>query len=93
MLAVEILVVEFLAVDGFAASAVASSKISSLEHETWDDTMERRALIAVAFFTSAKSTEVGGASRRNAVVELEDYCCWGTTIHGYVEIDIGGLRV
>jgi hypothetical protein len=38
--------------------------------------MERRALIAVAFLTSAESPEIGGASWRNAIVEIEDYPGW-----------------
>lgn len=43
MLLLKVLVFEFFAVDRFAARAIACRKISSLDHETFDDSVEARA--------------------------------------------------
>lgn len=43
MLQLEVFVFKFLAVDRLSASAVASGEVSSLNHETLDDTVEARA--------------------------------------------------
>jgi len=50
---VKALVLEFLAVDGFPSSPVMISKVTSLAHESPDDTVETGPFVAKALFTGA----------------------------------------
>ena len=50
---------------------VSAGEITTLEHEGWDDTMERAALVAKALLSSAESTEVLGSLGDYIIVELE----------------------
>ncbi len=66
----EVLISELAAVDGLATSAVALGEIAALSHEAGDDSVEGRSLIverlalgARSFLTSAESAEVFGGVR------------------------------
>lgn len=50
---------------------VSAGEITTLEHEGWDDTMERAALVAKALLSSAESTEVLGSLGDYIIVEFE----------------------
>lgn len=43
MLLLKVLIFELFAVDGFAACAIACREISSLDHESFDDSVKARA--------------------------------------------------
>ena len=53
-LQVEVLVLEFPAVNTFSSSSVSSSEITSLDHEIWDDSMERTSGISETAFQNNK---------------------------------------
>lgn len=50
---------------------VATGEVTTLEHELWDDAVERRAGIAEALLASAKSAEVLSGLWDNIIVEVE----------------------
>ena len=51
VLQLEVLIFKLVAVDALAASAVLVGEITTLAHETWDDTVERAPLVAKSFLT------------------------------------------
>jgi hypothetical protein len=53
VLELEVLIGELLAVDGLAASSITLGEVTTLDHELLDDTVEGRALIAVALLASS----------------------------------------
>jgi len=71
VLQLEVLIGELLAVNGLATGAVAAGKVTTLEHETGNDAVERRALVTESLLASAESAEVLSGLGHHAVVEVE----------------------
>jgi len=67
----EVLIGELLTVDGLATGTVSAGEVTSLEHELWDDAVERRTSIAESLLASAESTEVLSGLWDYVIVELE----------------------
>jgi len=70
---------ELHTVDRFTTSAIPSSEVAALQHEIFDNAMERRASVEQRYslasdtpLTSAKGTEVLGGARHQVAVKLED---------------------
>ena len=63
MLQSEVLIRERLAVNGLSHNTVVAGEVTTLAHESRNDTVERRGLEAKSFFACAKSTEVLGSRR------------------------------
>lgn len=57
-------------VDALSTSTVASSEVTSLKHESRDDSVERGALVSETRGTSAQLSEVLGGLRHDAVGEV-----------------------
>lgn len=77
---------KLLAVDGLATCAVAPGEITALEHEVGDDTVEGRALVAVAMLASRELAEVGGSLGDYIVVELEGDAAGLGAVNGDIEL-------
>ena len=58
MLQDEVLILRFLSVDGPSASAIMECEVTTLAHESWNNSVKRRTLIAQSFLSSAQSTKV-----------------------------------
>ena len=58
MLKGEVLIGELVSVDGLSSSTVVVGEVTSLAHESRDDTVEGRSSKAESLLSSAKSTEV-----------------------------------
>ena len=71
MLYLEVLVPKARAIDAHAAGSIAIRHVAPLCHETGDDSMEARALVADAALAGAKAAKVAGSSGHNLVEELE----------------------
>lgn len=55
MLELEVLIRKLLSVDGLATSSVSVGEVTTLDHELLDDTVEGRALVAIALLASSQS--------------------------------------
>lgn len=55
----------------WARTHVVVGEVTTLEHELGNDTVERRALIAVSLRSGAKNSEVLGGLGNNIIVQLE----------------------
>lgn len=58
MLQDEVLILKFLPVDGPATSAIMACEVTTLAHESWNDSVEGGTLISKSLLSSAQSTEV-----------------------------------
>ena len=58
MLDFEVFVFKLVSVDGFSSGSVVVGEVTSLAHESRDDTVEGRSSKAESLLSSAKSTEV-----------------------------------
>jgi len=85
VLCAEVLVGKLLAVDAASAGAVLSGKVTTLAHETRDDAVKRRALVAHAFLAGAECTEVLDGFRYDVVVHLEDNSAGRLATDGHIK--------
>ena len=58
MLQDEVLILKFLSVDGPAASAIMACKVTTLTHESWNNSVKGGRLIAKSFLSSAQGLQV-----------------------------------
>jgi hypothetical protein len=58
MLQDEIVILRFLSVDGPAISAITACEVTTLAHESWDNSVKGGTLIAKSFLFSAQSMKV-----------------------------------
>lgn len=58
MLQDEDLILKFLSIDGSAASAIMACKVTTLAHESWNNSVKGGTLIAKSFLSSAQSSKV-----------------------------------
>lgn len=58
MLQDEVLILKFLSVDGLATSAIMACEVTTLAHESWNNSVKGGTLIAKSFLPSAQSTKV-----------------------------------
>lgn len=61
----------FLSVKVGRYTDISTGEVTALQHERWDDTVERAALVAEALLTSAESTEVFGGLGDYIIIQLE----------------------
>lgn len=84
----EVLVLELATVDGLSTSAVTVCEVSTLNHEVLDDTMESRALVAEAWFTSGQLIEVLGSLRHGLSVEAYHNLSQGLVVMFDIEVHL-----
>lgn len=58
MLQFEVLILELVAIDGLSTGAITSCKVTSLDHEIFDDPVERGPLKSKPLLTRSKCSEV-----------------------------------
>lgn len=58
MLQLEVLVLKLVTIDGLPTGAIASCEVTSLNHEIFDDTVERGPLKAEPLLTRSECSEV-----------------------------------
>lgn len=58
MTQIEVFILKFVSVNRLATSAIMVGKVTTLAHETGDDTVENAAFISKSFLTSAQSAKV-----------------------------------
>ena len=58
MLQDEVLILKFLSVDGPATSAIMACEVTTLAHESWNNSVKGGTLIAKSFLSSAQSSKV-----------------------------------
>ena len=58
MLQDEVLILKSLSIDGPAASAIMACKVTTLAHESWNNSVKGGTLIAKSFLSSAQSSKV-----------------------------------
>lgn len=63
MLEAKVLIGKLVTVDRLAAGAVVVGEVTTLQHEAWDDAVERRALEAKTLLAGAQGAEVLGRLR------------------------------
>lgn len=92
MLELEVLILELLAVDRLAAGAVSICEVPALAHETWDDAVERGALVVqghaalgAALLARAQGPEVLDGLGHLVAVEADDDAAGLLAVHRYVE--------
>lgn len=96
VLQLEVLVRELATVNGLAASTIALGKVTTLDHKVLDNSVERRALIAVTkvlpirVLTSSKRTEVLGSLGHSLAVKTHDDSTEGLTTMFNVKVDLVG---
>eukprot|EP00352_Strombidinopsis_acuminata_P006839 CAMPEP_0176368278 /NCGR_PEP_ID=MMETSP0126-20121128/22484_1 /TAXON_ID=141414 ORGANISM="Strombidinopsis acuminatum, Strain SPMC142" /NCGR_SAMPLE_ID=MMETSP0126 /ASSEMBLY_ACC=CAM_ASM_000229 /LENGTH=147 /DNA_ID=CAMNT_0017726467 /DNA_START=235 /DNA_END=675 /DNA_ORIENTATION=+ len=90
----EVLVSEFLTVDGLTTGTVAAGEVTTLGHETLDDTMEFAsleveglALLTNTLLTSAESSEVFGGLG-GVFVELDGNTSSSLVVNTDVKVDV-----
>lgn len=71
MLQSEVLVFELVSIDGFSAGTVVVGEVTALTHEVRNDAMECRALVSIALFAGAQSTEVLACLWNDVSAKLE----------------------
>ena len=73
-----------------ATSTVALGEVTTLDHELLDDTVECRALIAVALLAGGQSAEVLRGLGDGLAIEAHDDAAEGLIAVGDVEVDLVG---
>lgn len=58
MLQDEDLILKFLSIDGSAASAIMACKVTTLAHESWNNSVKGGTLLVKSFLSSAQSMKV-----------------------------------
>lgn len=92
----EVLVRELATIDGLAAGTVALGKVTALNHKVLDNSVERRALIAVAkvlairVLTSSKGAEVLDSLGHGLAVKTHNDSTKGLTTMFNVKVDLVG---
>ena len=89
----EVLVIEFLTIDWFATCSITISEITSLCHETWNNSMEWWMFIcqilsrdfALSIFSWAEMGEVLGCLWNNLAVKTHNYSLLLLTINFNIE--------
>lgn len=81
----EVFVGKFLAVDRFSSGTVLSGEVTTLAHETWNDSVEWTAFVAHTFFSGAESSEVLNSFWYSVVVHVERDSAGGLATDGHIE--------
>lgn len=63
---------ELATVDGLTTDTGTMGEVTTLQHEVWDNSVEWRAGVTEALFTSSQSSEVFGGLWGNIVVQFEN---------------------
>ena len=58
MLEAEVFILKLVSIDGLAFGSVVVSEITTLAHESWDDSVEGGSLVSESFLSSTESPEV-----------------------------------
>ena len=90
MLQDEVLILKFLSVDGPAASAIMACKVTTLAHESWNNSVKGGTLIAKSFLSSAQSSKVFCCLWNFVCKQLEGDAAQGLVIGRDVE-EHGGV--
>jgi hypothetical protein len=67
----EVFVLELVSIDGLSASAIVVGEVTTLAHEVGNDTVEGRALVAVALLAGAQGAEVLGGPGYDISAQLK----------------------
>jgi len=84
----KVLVTKLLPIDRFPACSVVSREISTLQHESRNNSVERRPLISESMLASGQLTKVARRLRNNVVEQLEHYSSGGSRVDSDVKKDI-----
>jgi len=90
----KVFVSKFLTINRFSAGSVLSSEVTALAHESWNNSMERRAFVAHTFFAGAKRSKVFNGFRYIGVVHVENDSTGVLAANGHVEeaLDRHGVK-
>ena len=89
MLQDEVLILKFLSVDGFAASAIMACEVTTLAHESWNNSVKGGTLIAKSFLFSAQRKKVFCCLWNFICKEHEGNMAQGFTIYCDVKYMVG----
>jgi hypothetical protein len=84
---------KLLAIDRFSPSTVVLGEVTSLQHELRDDTVETRALVAIAVLACAKLSEVPRSLGDDVVIKLEYDSTRVGAAYGDIKLRIKILKV
>jgi len=84
----EVFVGEFVAVDGLASGSVTSGEVTTLAHESRNNAMESRFLVAEPLFAGAESTEVLARLGADVRVERHDDTARGASADLHIKEDV-----
>ena len=90
MLQDEVLILKFLSVDGPAASAIMACEVTTLAHESWNNSVKGGTLIAKSFLSSAQSSKVFCCLWNFVCKQLEGDAAQGLVIGRDVK-ELGGV--
>ena len=65
----EVLISKLVSVDTLSSCSIVVGEISSLAHESWDDTVKRAARVTKTLFPSAEGTEVLSSLGNNITIK------------------------
>mmetsp|Transcript_16340 Transcript_16340/g.31884 ORF Transcript_16340/g.31884 Transcript_16340/m.31884 type:complete len:211 (+) Transcript_16340:258-890(+) len=89
VLEIKVLVGELLPINGLSTSSIMVGEISSLAHETGDDTVERASGVSESLLASAKSAEVLCCLGSDIGTELESDTADVFSSYLHIEVDFG----
>jgi hypothetical protein len=89
VLQLEIFIRKLGTINGLSTCSIVVGKVTSLAHESWNDTMKGRTGIAIALFASAKSTKVLRRLGDDVGSQLHDDAAGGLAANGNVKVNLG----
>ena len=87
MFFLEVFICKLVSINTLATSAIVVGEVTTLTHESWDNSVEAASFVTISFFASAECSEVFRGFGNDIWTEFHDNPTNGVAASGHIEVN------